>query len=264
MKVALIFEPGHRMGPILQQWLVDDGHDVSMISDEFTDKNRAAHYDLAIPYVMPNDFLVRPNPRFTAASYLEEHGCKMLNSIQSIAYASDKLATFERLAAHGIPTPTTQLFNDAFRWPESVESLIMKPRFGGRGENVELVSGGVEATKITATIRNAAVIQEFIPDASCYRIIASRNTIISQYEKYLPGAIVKNISTGATRRKANLPGYVLELVMKAVAALEGGLMGLDVLTHEGNTYILEANVPFGFDEHDKDIKAAWLRHVRSV
>lgn len=264
MKVALIHEPRHRIGPILQQWLVEDNHDVSVISDEFTDKDRAQHYDLVIPYIMIDDFLHRPNPRFSAAMYLESRGCKMLNSLHSIEYASDKLTTFERLKTHGIPTPATELLSDAFVWPQSVKSLIAKPRFGGRGVNVELVMNSTEASKTARIIHGDTIIQEFIADADCYRIIASQDTIISQYEKYLPGAIVKNVSTGATRRKANLPDHVLGLVMKAVAALEGGLMGLDVLIKDDAIYILEANVPFGFDEHDKELKAAWLRYMRIV
>lgn len=264
MKVAFVFEPGHRIGPILRQWLTDDGHDVSMISHEFTAKNRTGHYDLVIPYVTPDDFLHRPNPRFTAADYLEKRGYTMLNSIQSIGYASDKLATFQRLAARGISTPATELLGDSFVWPQSVESLIVKPRFGGRGANVELVGSMAEALKVAERIRGEVVMQAFIPDASCYRIIASRYAIISQYEKYLPGAIVKNVSTGAIRRKADLPPHALELTMKAVDALDGDLMGLDVLVKDGSVYVLEANVPFGFDEHDKDLKTAWLQHVRST
>jgi CheY-like chemotaxis protein len=98
--------------------------------------------------------------------------------------------------------------------------------------------------------RGPALLQEWIEEPACVRLFATPHEVSRAYEKdRRPGALVTHGTVYP--RIYDPPADLAALARRAVAALGGGLMGLDVLIgRDGRHYALEANAPFGFDITD--------------
>ncbi len=256
MKIALIHEPTSSHGKIWRQWLIESKHEVTTIIDDggLVDAEHDDSFDLVVPLITIKDYLKRPNARYSAAQTLQELGVPTLNSMSAIAASSDKWQSSSLWAKAGINQPRTYLLNESFSWLTDCSHMILKPRFGHSGENVYLVRSLSEAQGKSELIEGDSIIQEYIVEPICLRIIATPTEIISAYEKVLPGAVVVNIEKGATRKSFKVSENVLNTANRMVKALGGGLMGVDILVKDSEVYALEANVPFGFDDEDMDLR----------
>jgi gamma-F420-2:alpha-L-glutamate ligase len=87
--------------------------------------------------------LVRGDVNMSVYAELEAAGYRCINDSRAVALARDKLETYRFLTSHGYPTPETLSLADAARQVDSLKfPLVVKPRFGSRGEGVTLVRDG--------------------------------------------------------------------------------------------------------------------------
>jgi gamma-F420-2:alpha-L-glutamate ligase len=101
--------------------------------------------------------LVRGNVDASVYAELEAAGYRCINDSRAVALARDKLETSRFLTSHGYPTPETLSLADAARQVDSLTfPLVVKPRFGSRGEGVALVRDGDALLKRVALSTDAA------------------------------------------------------------------------------------------------------------
>ena len=91
--------------------------------------------------------------------------------------------------------------------------------------------------------RGTAILQEWIEEPACVRLFATPSTASLAYEKArVPGALVTHGTVYP--RVYEPPPAMARLARRMVAALGGGLMGVDILVDAfGRYWALEADVP---------------------
>ena len=139
---------------------------------------------------------------------------------------------------------------------------MLKPSLCDGARNIALVSSLAEARAIERAWRRdeaaggerrgAAVLQDWVQEPRCVRLYATPERTSAAYEKSRePGALVTH-GTVYPRVYAPPPAMA-SLARRMVAALGGGLMGVDILVdRDGRHLALEANGPFGFDVTDPE------------
>jgi glutathione synthase/RimK-type ligase-like ATP-grasp enzyme len=217
-------------------------------------------WDLAIAHVLVEE-VVACAPTFRAAALLEASGVPMLNPVASLVASADKLVTHRAWAAHGLLQPRTWPLGDA--WPVRAGTpLVLKPAFCDGARHIALVRSPAEAHELEAAWREdearggerrgTALLQEWIEEPVCVRLFATPDRVSPAYEKARePGALITHGTVYP--RVYPPPPAMAALARRMVAALGGGLMGVDILTdRDGRHLALEANAPFGFDVTDPE------------
>ena len=221
----------------------------------------AEAFDLAIPHVLSEEVAVFA-PTMRLAALLDAAGVPLLNGLGAIAATADKLATHAAWATAGLPQPLTVPLDGLERWPAGRRPMVLKPALGDGARDLALVAGLDEARAAVADWRAAerrdgrargqALLQERIEDPVCTRLYATPWRTSAAYVKdRRPGALVTH---GTVYPRIHTPPPAMAaLARHMVAAVDGGLMGVDVLTDaDGRHWALEANAPFGFDITDRE------------
>jgi glutathione synthase/RimK-type ligase-like ATP-grasp enzyme len=223
------------------------------------------HYDLAVAHVLVEE-VVAYAPTFALATLLEAAGVPLLNPVTSLVASADKLVTHAVWAAAGVPQPAAWDLARVREWPVPGR-MVLKPALGDGARYVELVGDLDAAHEVEAAWRadeaagghrrGAALLQEWIPEPACARIFATPTATSLVYEKSREdGALVT--SGTVYPRVYEAPPEMARLASRMVAALGGGLMGVDVLiAPDGRLLALEANAPFGFDVTDPE-QGRWV------
>jgi len=217
-------------------------------------------WDLVIPHVLVEE-VVAFSPTLRLATLLEAAGVPLLNPVSAVLASSDKLTTHALWAAHGLPQPRVWPLAGLPVWPAPGRPLVLKPSYCDGARHIALVHTLAEARRAAegwradeargGEPRGPALVQEWIEEPACVRIFATPREVSRAYEKDRhPGALVTHGTVYP--RIYDAPPELAALARRAVAALGGGLMGLDVLIgRDGRHHALEANAPFGFDITDR-------------
>ncbi|MGY1776172.1 ATP-grasp domain-containing protein [Geodermatophilus sp. SYSU D00804] len=223
-------------------------------------------YDLAIAHVLVEE-VVAYAPTFALATLLEAAGVPLLNPVTSLVASADKLVTHAVWAAAGVPQPAAWDLARVREWPMPGRRMVLKPSLGDGARYVELV-GDLDAARAVEAgwreheaagghRRGTSLLQEWIAEPACARVFATPTTTSLVYEKSREeGALVTH---GTVYPKVyEAPPEMAQLASRMVAALGGGLMGVDVLVEpDGRLLALEANAPFGFDVTDPE-QGRWV------
>ena len=223
-------------------------------------------YDLAIAHVLVEEVAAFA-PTLQVAALLEACGVPLVNPVRALLSSSDKLVTHAVWAAAGLPQPASWDLSTADAWPSAGRPLVLKPALCDGARHICLVHDLAEARAVEARWRadeaaggerrGAAVLQEWIEEPACVRLFATPADVSLAYEKSrTPGSLVTHGTVYP--RTYPPPPEMADLARRAVAALGGGLMGVDLLVRrDGGLVALEANAPFGFDVTDPE-QGRWL------
>ena len=216
-------------------------------------------WDIAIPHVLVEEVAAFA-PTMQLASLLESCGVALLNPLAAIVTSADKLASHAVWAAHGLSQPATAPLADTESWPAEGTPMVVKPALGDGARHIVLADSLAEARAVEAgwrqdeaaggERRGTALLQEWIAEPRCVRLFATPEETSPAYEKSRhPGALITHGTV--YERIYDPPPEMAELARRMVAALGGGLMGVDILVDaDGRQWALEANAPFGFDVTD--------------
>lgn len=260
-RIAIIHDPSSRHAPVWRAWLESAGFAVDTIYDERSfDNSKNTSYSLIIPLITIKDYVDGDNARMQALAHFSTKGANLLTSPAAISASSDKLETSKALLASSIPHPAT-LPADQYTWSShGSEPLVLKPRFGHSGRDVRLIENTAELNEQNLS---GMLVQQFIEQAACIRIIATSQEVLSSYKKVPPAdTFIANINRGAIRQPIALTSDMEQLAQSTVEALGGGLMGVDLLDSPAGLFALEANVPFGFEKSDNQLRKNLIALIR--
>ena len=216
-------------------------------------------WDIVIPHVLVEE-VAAFGATMQLASLLETCGAALLNPLAAIVTSSDKLATHAVWAAEGLPQPVTASLGHVDTWPAEGRPMVVKPALGDGARHIAMVDSLAAARAVEAgwradeaaggERRGAALLQEWIPEPRCVRLYATPERTSPAFEKSRrPGALITHGTV--YERICEPPPAMAALARRMVAALGGGLMGVDILVDaNGRQWALEANAPFGFDITD--------------
>jgi RimK family alpha-L-glutamate ligase len=196
-------------------------------------------------------------PGLDVLGFCERAGVRVLNRATALLNAHDKLLTARRLLLAGVPHPKSVFVAPAATGVSMPTPLVLKPRFGSWGRDVIRCDSEADVAAALETIstrtwfqRQGALAQELVPPVGFdLRLLVAGGRVVGAVERIAaPGEWRTNVSLGGSRRPVEPPDEAVRLGLAAVDAIEGDLVGVDLLPVAGGHIILELNGAMEFDE----------------
>jgi [lysine-biosynthesis-protein LysW]---L-2-aminoadipate ligase len=215
---------------------------------------RAVCGDLVLSYLDVKQTLDGVEPGVAKLRGLRARGIAVLNGPEAILACHDKLVTALRLSRAELPHPTTAYLSAAstrrdvsrLRFP-----LVVKPRFGSRGEEVYRCDDPDALGSLLKHLRKrgwfrrqGALIQELVPPAGHdLRLLVAGGRVVGAVRRVAPpGEWRTNVALGAVRHPFLPQPGQCELAVAAAAAVGADLAGVDLIPRpDGSFAVLEVN-----------------------
>jgi RimK family alpha-L-glutamate ligase len=192
--------------------------------------------DVALARLDVLDSLDGIEPGLLELECLATRGIRVLNGARSLLLAHDKLLTAQALTAAGVPHPWTEAVSRTSTRITIEPPLVLKPRFGSRGEDVVLcaTAKAVEVALATFATRRwfgaGAIAQELVPPRGHdLRLVVAAGRVVGAIRRVpAHGEWRTNVALGAGRTAAVPPGSAVRLALAAAAATGLALCGVDL------------------------------------
>ena len=179
---------------------------------------------------------------------LEELGVVLMNPVEPMMAARNKLEALVRLRLAGLPTPETFSYESARltyelcrRW----RKVVLKPVAGSRGFGAILAEGPDVAFNVLrelAAYRIPMLVQRYIEGPGWdLRVFVVGGEVIAAMKRVARGDWRCNIAQGGVGEPAKIDDEIAELAVKATEALGLWYAGVDIVLGEEGPYILELN-----------------------
>src|SRR5215210_4444785 len=166
---------------------------------------------------------------------LVRSGLPMVNSRRARRTCENKALAHLAFARHGLSQPESLVLSEDGIVDRDLSwsgPSIVKPLYGNRGAGIALAPSFDEAMELALGRGEDLLVQRMIWPARCWRLVAGRHTGISDAYWRRPASAddrVLSISTGATIVRDPLPPAVESLALAMLEAVEGDMLGVDVL-----------------------------------
>ena len=206
---------------------------------------------------------------------LEGAGVRVLNRPRTLVAAHDKLATSRALGDAGVPHPRTAHVTSPSDNIPFEPPVVVKPRFGSWGQDVVLCHDAAALRRHLAAMAerpwfasHGALVQELVPPRGHdIRVIVAGSSVVGAIRRVAPpGEWRTNVALGAVREPVEPSNEACELAIRAAAAVEGDLVGVDLLPGgEGELVVIEINGAVEFNAaysvHGADVFGRTLEAV---
>jgi RimK family alpha-L-glutamate ligase len=185
-----------------------------------------------------------------ALGELSARGVTILNDPSTLLSTHDKLLTARLLAGAGIPHPQTRLLTSTTAAREWSGPVVVKPRFGSWGSHVERCDSQEELMRHIASIQDqrwfrssGALLQSLVPPCGFdLRLVVARQRVVGAVLRVSPeGEWRTNVALGAQRVATVPPADAIRLAVEAAGAVNGSLVGVDLLPDGDGWVVLEVN-----------------------
>lgn len=209
---------------------------------------------------------------------LAARGVRVLNGPRTLLAAHDKLLTAREFMHAGIPHPATTLFTSSDELPPLEPPVVIKPRYGSWGADVFRCDDGDQLERCLAILpekpwfrTQGAIVQDLIPPRGWdLRLIVAAGRVIGAVSRVAaPGEWRTNVALGAVRAPCfDPPAEACALAIAAADAVDGHLVGVDLLPTPGGGYVvLELNGACDFTteySRDNDVFASAILALAEV
>ena len=189
--------------------------------------------------------------------HLQMTGTRLLNTVDAISIARDKLQTLQCLQLADIPVPRTVFSVDSKQLERSLKPLgvpvIFKVLDGLQGAGVVMS----ESTRSTSSVidwfqssRTDFIAQAFVHDADNADIrgwVLDGKLIAAMRRKAQDGEFRSNLHRGGTAEFVTPTPDEIEMSCAAAAALGLRLAGVDILRSGKGSYVIEVNASPGLE-----------------
>jgi RimK family alpha-L-glutamate ligase len=182
---------------------------------------------------------------------LEADGVQVLNRLRTLLATHDKLQTSRALHAASLPHPRTAHIIAARAITPIEPPVVVKPRFGSWGRDVRLCESQAELIDCLGDLstrtwfrRQGVLVQELIPPLGydLRLVVAGGQVVGAVRRRAAEGEWRTNVALGAERESTEPPQAAREIAVAAAAAVEGDLVGVDLLpTLDGGWVVIEVN-----------------------
>ncbi len=205
-------------------------------------------YDLDAIIVRHLDQLTDADFQFDILSQLQQAGVLVINSYQSLQIAESKALSSYLLAAYGFPvvdSMVTQDVNNALHYASRFDDVVVKILYGQLGQELYRFSElGEPREKIARLIEKygSVMLQRFIESKGTdIRAFVVDDHVSAAIERTSATGWISNISKGAVARKIILSEDLRDMAIKATQVMGLDYCGIDMISQNGVTYILELN-----------------------
>ncbi|MCS7138519.1 MAG: lysine biosynthesis protein LysX [Crenarchaeota archaeon] len=184
------------------------------------------------------------------SSYLEGVGIKSVSSFKTLQTAGNKLFASMELIKKGVKTPKTVL---SFSYQSALNSLskigypaVLKPVVGSWGRLISLIGDKYSAEAILedrqymSPLYQIYYIQEYVekPGRDIRVTVIGGEIVSAIYRISPPDQWKTNIALGGRSEKAEVNSELAEIVLRAVEAVGGEFVGVDVLESPREGYLV--------------------------
>lgn len=196
-------------------------------------------------------------PGIEVLGELRSRGVRVLNGVDALLAAHDKLLTVARLHEAGLPHPATTHIIRPGEAAGITLPLVVKPRFGSWGVGVLRCETRADLERTLVAIQDrpwfrsdGALLQELVPPVGYdLRLVVAGGEIVGATERVArAGEWRTNTALGGTRRPAQASEEARALGLRAAEAIGADLVGVDLLPAPGGYVVLELNGAVEFDE----------------
>jgi RimK family alpha-L-glutamate ligase len=200
---------------------------------------------------------------------LERGGVRVINGVEALMNAHDKLRSARLLVGADLPHPKTVHITSPEQAAEITPPVVVKPRFGSWGTDVFRCETTDDLARTLAAIqarpwfaRHGALVQELVaPVGYDLRLVVAAGHVVGATERVAAaGEWRTNVSLGATRRPSRPAAVACDLALSAADVVGAGLVGVDLLPTADGYVVLELNGAVEFDRAydigDSDVFAA--------
>jgi RimK family alpha-L-glutamate ligase len=216
-------------------------------------------------------------PGLWALERLAAAGVTVLNGRRTLVAAHDKLATAAALFAAGVSHPRTVHVAPWLPIPELEPPIVFKPRFGSWGQDVVRCDDDEQIERALLDLETkpwyeatGAIAQKLVaPRGYDLRLVVAAGRVIGAVRRVAPpGEWRTNVALGARREPVVPPDDACELAVEAARAVDGALVGIDLLPADIGTWVvLEVNGAVDFNASyaiDDDPFAVATQALRGV
>ncbi|MBV9918327.1 MAG: RimK family alpha-L-glutamate ligase [Solirubrobacterales bacterium] len=206
--------------------------------------------DLLIVRGLPRGSLDQVIFRMDALHVLAEHGVRCVNSPRAVERTIDKSWAGAMLARAGLRTPPTivcERYDDAMRaFVQLGGDVVVKPLFGAMGNGIVRVEDRDVAHRVFRALeleRTVYYVQRTIApaDRRDLRVLVLAGEIAGAMER-VTDSWRANVARGARPRAVALSEAEQDAALRAAAALEADIAGVDLLVApEEEVTVLEVN-----------------------
>jgi RimK family alpha-L-glutamate ligase len=196
-------------------------------------------------------------PGLWALERLAASGVTVLNGRRTLVAAHDKLMTAAALFEARVPHPRTVHVASWKPLPELEPPIVFKPRFGSWGEDVIRCDDDESIERALRELderpwfhATGAVAQKLVaPRGYDLRLVVAAGRVVGAVRRVAaPGEWRTNVALGARREPVGPPPEACEVALHAARAVEGALVGIDLLPADLGTWVvLEVNGAVDFN-----------------
>jgi len=201
-------------------------------------------------------------------------GVEVLNRPSALVAAHDKLLTARALRLAGLPHPHTWLIAEGMPAPAPELPIVLKPRFGSWGRDVELcrtadeLRAALERVAFRGWFReHGALAQELVPPLGWdLRVVVAGGRVVGAVRRIAAeGEWRTNVALGAVTVPASPPPIARTLALAAAAAIRGDLVGVDLLPTASGFVVSEINGAVDFrPPYALDVEDVYVETVLAV
>jgi len=188
-------------------------------------------------------------PTNNYARFLTTMGRRTFPSLENHLYADEKILQTTLFQMAGLPHPRTRIYYhlhyDDILNEFSFPFVAKIPRASSRGRGVFLIhtredlAGYLQKTTV-------AYIQEYLPHERDLRVVLiGYDPVIAYWRLRAPGSFKTNLSQGGTPDFKGIPDEAVVLARRFARACRFDDVGLDFICHDGQWYLIEANMKYG-------------------
>jgi len=194
-----------------------------------------------------------------SCAILETKGYKVINNYECLTISGNKLLTSLKLIEKNIPTPETYI---AFKDNSAINAIdgsigypvILKPIIGSWGrliakiEDYNSATANLQAREIMGNVyQKIYYLQEYIVDTNSknptdFRVFVIGDKCVAVMGRFSPDKDFRsNIAVGGTAKPVELTPELEKLSIQASRAINGEIIGVDLMFKKGNLNVIEIN-----------------------
>ena len=194
-----------------------------------------------------------------SCAILETKGYKVINNFECLTTSGNKLLTTLKLIEKKIPTPETCI---AFKDRSAINAIegntgypaIIKPIIGSWGrliaklEDYNSATANLECREIMGNIyQKIYYLQEYIPNPNSknptdIRVFVIGDKCVAAMARFSPEKDFRsNIAVGGTAEPIELSPELEKLSIQSSKAINGEIVGVDLMIKKGNLNVIEIN-----------------------
>jgi ribosomal protein S6--L-glutamate ligase len=184
------------------------------------------------------------------ADLFDAMGKHTFPSYHTYKCVQDKIKQTALFALLEIPHPRTRVFYGK-RQKATIGSMFAYPliaktaRGSAMGRGVYLIRNDAELNAYLES-NHPAYIQEYLPIDRDIRVVIIGRSFVHAYWRIAPADDFRsNVSGGGAISFDDVPGQAVDLARQTAQRCGWDNVGVDICTHDGRYYVLEANMKFG-------------------